>query len=198
MDSPAPYTLDYPLLVVVGEEDKLDCRQNLLLLLNVGQVVLPRTGLGHYYDLTTQVNLQRHTQMKTTPWQDCTLVLKCGLDHLNANARDESNANLNENAQHLNQMQMCSGWIKCKCKYGWIKCKCNCKCIHHMAIKCKCKCRICTCKWIWAQSCLRTGVVAWSHHSGQPTAKQTLVKRSLIYIRTSRDWLFTSLVLRFL
>ena len=32
------------------------------------------------------------------------LVLKCGLAHLNANARDESNANAS--AQHLNQMQM--------------------------------------------------------------------------------------------
>ena len=34
------------------------------------------------------------------------LVLKCGLAHLNANAIDESNANVNANAQHLNQMQM--------------------------------------------------------------------------------------------
>ena len=34
------------------------------------------------------------------------LVLKCGLAHLNANARDESNASANANAQHLNQMQM--------------------------------------------------------------------------------------------
>ena len=32
------------------------------------------------------------------------LVLKCGLAHLNANARDESNASAN--AQQLNQMQM--------------------------------------------------------------------------------------------
>ena len=32
------------------------------------------------------------------------LVLKCGLAHLNANARDESNANAN--VQHLNQMQV--------------------------------------------------------------------------------------------
>ena len=39
------------------------------------------------------------------------LVLKCGLAHLNANARDESNANanvhqLNQMQMHLDQMQM--------------------------------------------------------------------------------------------
>ena len=37
------------------------------------------------------------------------LVLKCGLAHLNANARDESNANvqkLNQMQMHLDKMQM--------------------------------------------------------------------------------------------
>ena len=34
------------------------------------------------------------------------LVLKCGLAHLNANARDESNASVNANVHQLNQMQM--------------------------------------------------------------------------------------------
>ena len=35
-------------------------------------------------------------------------MLKCGLAHLdaNANAIDESNANVNVNAQHLNQIHM--------------------------------------------------------------------------------------------
>ena len=33
-------------------------------------------------------------------------MLKCGLAHLNANARDESNASANTNAQQLNQIQM--------------------------------------------------------------------------------------------
>ena len=37
----------------------------------------------------------------------CTrLVLKYGLAHLNANARDESNASANANVQQLKQMQM--------------------------------------------------------------------------------------------
>ena len=34
------------------------------------------------------------------------LVLKCGLAHLNANVRDESNASANANAQQFNQIQM--------------------------------------------------------------------------------------------
>ena len=44
--------------------------------------------------------------------QENRLVLKCGLAHLNANARDKSNtnardkSNTNASAQHLNQMQM--------------------------------------------------------------------------------------------
>ena len=33
-------------------------------------------------------------------------VLKCGLAHLNANARDGSNASANANAQQLNQMKV--------------------------------------------------------------------------------------------
>ena len=45
------------------------------------------------------------------------LVLNCGLAHLNANARDESNANAQQlNKMHLNQIQMqtvCYNYVFC-------------------------------------------------------------------------------------
>ena len=44
--------------------------------------------------------------MRMLRWIRGRLVLKCGLAHLNANARDESNASANANAQQLNQMQV--------------------------------------------------------------------------------------------
>ena len=55
-------------------------------------------------DIILQLTAFTDIIFMSIPYACIRLVLKCGLAHLNANARDESNANVN--AMHLNQIQV--------------------------------------------------------------------------------------------